>query len=341
MYSTKPNNRGYTVYKDYNDISSLEKPLIELAKAHVALRRHDSEAYEEARIGYKNYLIAKAEELHNATSEGSLESYDNIGIEEAVEAKFPAKQALGKAGLEAEAELMEEFAKTYGIINKASWFFPQMLAKISKEVYPVLNEAGTHYSTLALAKSMKSTPELYALLQIAIFPKRSIFMKSQTSAELKNYSSLVPLVLAAFKQYQKIPYSKWDKEALHLVVDPNLTKAMLVTELPEITREEVLADREDALRVKTGPKAGQLRPAETTYTMYFSRESQLYELPVLAKIMMCQTWCAHPNTRSTQMVLNPLQWDEVPVALVNTTVVPKPTYTFKRAVAIDDVPWAN
>jgi hypothetical protein len=49
--------------------------------------------------------------------------------------------------------------------------------------------------------------------------------------------------------------------------------------------------------------------------------SQIHSLPKLVQIMVCQTWCAHPNNRTQYMVLNPLDWDNLPEPLIQTSEI--------------------
>ena len=141
--------------------------------------------------------------------------------------------------------------------------------------------------------------------------------------------------MSGFKRLNNIPYSAWDREEIHGIVEPNLANAMLVTSLPEISREDVLAERETALTVKSGAKAGEVRPANSTYSLYFRADSPLAALPALARVMMCQTWCAHPSNRSDVMILNPLDWDDIPDPLVSTNVFTTSTPTNTTT----DIPW--
>lgn len=222
-----------------------------------------------------------------------------------------------RASQEPEA-LVTEFAKRYDLLANDQWFFPQMLATIAEEVSPTFLTSGKA-STEALYREMIATPRRYAYLQLATYSKRSQLVRAQLKSP--NYSALVPLVLAAFKQYHNLPYSRWDTASLGKVVEKNLADAMLLEELPEIRPEEILQDRAYGLMFKSGAKQGDLRPPETTYTLYLSKDSKMHQLPMLAKIMLCQTWCAHPSNRNNMMVLDPLNWDKMPSELVSQEVL--------------------
>ena len=189
---------------------------------------------------------------------------------------------------------VETFLKDYGIKYKSSWFFPQMLAKIA-ECTLQKNSSGLISAKMLYDNYLSKDPILYALLTLAQYPTRSHMIEIQTKEP--ELCSLVPLILAAFKKYKNINYSSWDKDEIHLVVEGELLKAMRCV-VPELTKEEILDARGVGLTIKTGVNAGGIRPATSTYNLYLPHSSPLYELPKLAKVMICQTWCAHPNTRN-------------------------------------------
>lgn len=342
MYSTKP--RNYTVYnaKLESSVESLAVPLKELATSHIKILAKHQNILNQERAKYRDYLEKKFLEQYNKTYESSYEG--DIDVEDQVLAKFPAEQEIGKAGEEEIEILLTDFAKKYGIVTKAHWFFPQMIALFAK-CSTQKNELGLYSGKKLFENYIRRDPTLYALWVIAMYPKRSIFMKSQVDPALRDFCSLVPLILAGFKKFHDIPYHSWDD--IEYIVEPNLAKAMLLNELPEITVEEVLEDRRQGLLVKSGAKVGEVRNPMTTYSIYIPHSSPMYGLPTLAKIMMCQTWCAHPSNRTKYMVLNPLSWDEVPEPLVTTEVFveePKPVEVknpWKNKVPeIEvDIPW--
>jgi len=42
----------------------------------------------------------------------------------------------------------------------------------------------------------------------------------------------------------------------------------------------------------------------------------LYGRPKLATIMEIQVWCAHPTLRHAGMILDPRDWDNIPIPLI-------------------------
>lgn len=145
---------------------------------------------------------------------------------------------------------------------------------------------------------------------------RSSYIKTQYKGDGRNYCSLVPLILYAFKLLHSIPYSQWDKATLPWAVNESLCNAMLC-EIPEVTREELLEIREMGLVFKTGQKAGTTRNPATTYRLTGINSTKIGGLPELAQTMLSQIWCAHPTNRTKYMVLDPHNWDQIPTPLVS------------------------
>lgn len=144
---------------------------------------------------------------------------------------------------------------------------------------------------------------------------RSSYIKTQYKGDGRNYCSLVPLIPYAFKLLHSIPYSKWDRSTLHMVVNESLCNSMLC-EVPETTKEELLEIREMGLVFKTGQKAGSTRNPATTYRLTGVNSTKIGGMPELAQTMLTQIWCAHPTNRTKYMVLDPHNWDSIPSPLV-------------------------
>jgi hypothetical protein len=129
--------------------------------------------------------------------------------------------------------------------------------------------------------------------------------------------------MSAFKKMHNIPYMKWDRTEIHGVTEASLAAAMLAEPI-EITTEEILESRAFALTPKSGKGVGVEKPVATTYSLYPRVGTPLHELPTLARIMYCQTWCAHPSNRTKYMVLNPSNWDDMPQPLISEQIFSSP-----------------
>lgn len=158
---------------------------------------------------------------------------------------------------------------------------------------------------------------LYLFLQ---YDHRSEWLQLQTKQPSVGFSALVPLQLLAFKQKFSIPYSSWPVTLIPKFVNPKLAKAMLC-EPNNISKDLILEMRSRGLVYRTGTKVGESRDPQATHKLYNLPLNEFSELPELAQVMLAQIWCAHPQTRHQNMILDPKNWDLVPEPLVNAEVL--------------------
>jgi hypothetical protein len=212
-----------------------------------------------------------------------------------------------------DGSLTETLKIHYKGLSNPSGYFEPLLANLvdkAKDNLPKTEE-GLIDAKALIEQYIAPSNELLALYWSFREPSRSAVVEDQRGNP--NYCSLVPVIPAAFKRYANINYSSWDMESLQFLIAPNLYEAMTVPEIPAMTPEEVLIEREEALRTAA---TGKMKPAASTYTLYPKRnESKLRGLPMLTRIMICQTWCAHPSTRTKYMILDPMNWDNMPQPL--------------------------
>ena len=213
---------------------------------------------------------------------------------------------------------VDSFISQHGLKLK-TWFYPQALAHVAKWRLS-RNESG-HFSGKNLVIDNCKNDEFNKGLYWILMSKHRAVVKQYVQAE---YCSMVPLVLSAFKKHCDTSYSSWDPEELHFVVDPKLLEAM-TTVPPTYSKDELLQFRVDGLVVGETSK---IRPGEaknpvTSYNLH-RLEKELSDgrvgmggLPPLVRMMLCQTWCAHPQNRNHYMILDPLNWDRVPEPLID------------------------
>lgn len=154
-----------------------------------------------------------------------------------------------------------------------------------------------------------------------ILPKKS----RQYSKEYSRYSTLVPLLLAAFKQYRGIPYSSWNwfDPKLNRLVESRLVETVTFPDYTEWTKEQLLEFRETAQTIKSGSAEGQKKSILATTSI--SGVPQLKSYPALARVMLCQVWLAHPSVRNEYMILDPRNLDSLPEPLVDSEVLIAPS----------------
>lgn len=237
--------------------------------------------------------------------------------------------------------VIDSWSETYGIKHKA-WVYPQILARV-KDWSVVRNETGLISAKNLLKTSVKHNPEHQGIYCFLMSNHR--YLTKQASVEGLPYCAFVPLILAAFKKYAAIPYSQWDRNEVSMVINPSLYEAATLKP-PHFSREELLELRAEGLRVKTGPKANTQRSPITTYGLHglpwelADGRAGMGQLPQLTRMMLCQTWCAHPSLRNEYMILDPDNWDELPDPLVSEHwEVPHAKTYEKPDLPVMKLPW--
>jgi hypothetical protein len=221
-----------------------------------------------------------------------------------------------KAGSEA---IYEYFLKPYHIKQWGVKILDQIVQEFSRHRLNAQGAEGTISGLQYLKDNIDpKLPRIMGIYRFLMLDKRSEYLQKQNTGEAKKYSSLVPLILYAHKLYNNTPYSQWERESLHRVVNPLLAEAML-TQVPELTQARLLELREIGLQ-----QAGKTRPANTSYNLNGLKNTELGHCNNLVKTMMCQTWVAHPQNRTKYMVLDPLVWDRMPPPIVSTSIFREP-----------------
>lgn len=221
---------------------------------------------------------------------------------------------------------VEECAKP--LMLHQPWILPQIQAHIANNWKP--QRVGELYCARATMVEMSKQADLWtkglylALQQL----KRSTWVYKQASLEGSHYCALVPLILSSYKKYLNIPYQQWNREHLQLLVDKPLVEAMLC-EPPQLSVVELLEIRELGLTTKSGKNVGKVANPLTTWRLHGIQQTQLGEIPVLAQTMLTQIWCAHPQWRNDNMVLDPIMWDLMPQQLLTHEVLVEPPQVLK------------
>jgi hypothetical protein len=221
-----------------------------------------------------------------------------------------------KAGGEA---LGEYFIKPYHIKSWGLRLLDQIVAEFSKHKLNALGSNGTISGLQYLKDNLNPKSERdMGIYRFLMMDKRSDYLDKMGSGDAKKYCTLVPLILYAHKLYNSVDYSQWERESLHFVVNESLCESML-TETPQLSTERLLALRNIGLM-----QAGKPRSPSTTYSLYRLGDTELSDCPGLVKIMLCQTWAAHPSNRTKYMILDPMNWDKMPVPLIDPGIFKTP-----------------
>ena len=237
------------------------------------------------------------------------------------------------------SEITNSFASNYAL-NKKEWFIPQAQARLAE--LPLLKDEFGLFSPRELFSAIRSDASLLGIFCLFMFADRSKILVGKQYVNTE-HCLLVPLVLAAFKRYQNINYSKWPRKGnLGLLVPKNLTDLMLYT--PVEHEEDPRPWRSEMSKA-----------VRTSYSANWPLKHPLKgdaNVPVLYKFIYAQLWAAHPGNRSPYMILDCLDWDNMPAPIVESEVfrpAPKDIVwpSSKKAIIVwppskktsSDVPW--
>jgi hypothetical protein len=224
------------------------------------------------------------------------------------------------------------------------WMLTQMVAFFGS-LEATYNQEGLIDPKAFMIKNFGTDKWRIGMWKVVHKLRRSALVKSQSTAEYANYSTMVPLIMSGLKKHQDIPYSRWSKENLHLVMEPSLLEAATCVVPSDITTEHILEARETGLTVKGGPNAGKVNNPITTWRLMGIQHTSLQGLPVLTQTMLAQIWVCHPSLRSKYMILDPMDWDNIPDSIIPTDAKmfhssndTKTSRTTKKSEVVD-VPW--
>lgn len=325
----------------YNDAADL---------AEATLEAENRQKYEQ----YIQRLEQEWSDLHEAPYEG------NFSDEVPYQPHPDLAKVRRRAGFEA---IAEEFIPRYKLDTIAqTWVMPQIISYISRkpvilaEVLEPSQEdvdnteatANTPATVKGKISGIKMLDHIFdrnsewdlGLYRFLMMDQRSKYLQTQYKGEGKQFCSLVPLILYAFKLNHGIKYMQWSRRTLSYVVNDALCQAMLCEVPKDLTREEILEAREQGLIYKSGSKAGTSRNPETTYKLYDTKGTRLHGLPELAKTMLAQIWCAHPKNRTKYMVLDPTNWDYIPAPLISEDIFKtQESYVPSTKPSVKKLPW--
>lgn len=147
----------------------------------------------------------------------------------------------------------------------------------------------------------------------------------QSNPQVVSYSGLVPLILAAHKQLNDIPYNSWSIKGLHNLVNTDLLNIMsLKGTFPEFSTSELLKIRNAGLTPNSGKTQGIMKNPISSYALVGTANRgipiEFIKLPKLAQTILTQIWVAYPTIRTNLMILDLNDWDNIPEPLENSNV---------------------
>lgn len=296
---------------------------------------YDNIIWENARIAYNKAaaaakLLAEEEHLsiYNARIEQLEREYDGgeSGAHEGnfsdshpmpVINKYWLEDKMDKAG---QLGVRTDFVDTYGLIEYPHVFMPQIITMLARMTLK-RNENGL-ISGLQFRNDNFTTPTLKGLYWFLMLDARSSYLKTQYKGTNKEYCALVPTIMYAHKLVHGVKYSEWDPREISYVVNGQLAEAMCYEHEP-FTADQLLYERKEGLTIRSGNNEGSQWSPVWKHRLSGPqlKEGILKDAPYLAQVMLTQIWCAHPENRSAYMILDPMNWDRVPPALISKDVI--------------------
>ena len=159
---------------------------------------------------------------------------------------------------------------------------------------------------------------------------RSVLMKS-ASTKNPTYGSLTPMLLYAHKLHHNVKYEEWDKKdpGIHVALGKALSPILEIDHHPKWTKDlsQLNQIRREYSIYKSGKKKGTICPYHgykgTKLSIPLDDDENLCDFveknttyPIIVSSIYLQLWIAHSSLRVPGvMILDPLDWDNVPKAL--------------------------
>jgi hypothetical protein len=211
-----------------------------------------------------------------------------------------------------------------------SWLLPQLVAAFG--AWKLVLADGVPDVRATLKHNCEHDQEAQAMWRLSRIPRTCLLTRQVAIPE---YAVLTPLILAGFKRMQGVQYESWKTcENLDYVLEPRLLEAVNVV-CPDLGSERLLEIRQQGLMTRSGKSAGQLKNAETTWSLNGISDTELGHLPKLTQSILAQIWLAHPVHRSNLMILDPQNWDRMPEPLIAPTIF---TQSVKESTALAETP---
>lgn len=239
-------------------------------------------------------------------------------------------------------EVLEAWMASEQVSSKLSWLPHQLFAYFG--AWTAIKRGDLYSPQATFEHNVVRAKDRFALGSVLLAKApRSLWFKDAPKG-FQQYKSpinpLVPIILAAFKCYQGIPYEAWDKSEIGIFVDAEI-EGLVGCKVPDLSNSEILALRNTAMMVKSGARAGKSNNPATSASLYHLQDTAIAHLPKLVKHMVLQTWAAHPQHRDPYAILDPENWDRMPEPLTgNDIFVPEQKITFKTTASATQDNWS-
>ena len=217
-------------------------------------------------------------------------------------------------------EVFETWATQMELSHLHGWLLPQLVAHFGTWT---LVYDGDQIDCLRTIKQNCNDPKQRAFYTLSRI-KRSVLVPSQTKAP--DYATLTPLILMGQKRMKGVNYESWrTAKDLSWILEPRLHEALLlepltIAECCSLGSDRLTQIRDQGLLARTGAKAGQLKPAKSTWSLTGIQDTEIGHLPKITQTMLTQCWLAHPESRTPYMILDLQNWDAMPKPLVTNDI---------------------
>ena len=241
---------------------------------------------------------------------------------------------------------LEEFCTTEKLSHHHTWLLPQMVAHFGSWTLAKTPD-GKIDILVTLKQNVGTDPQLQGIWKLSRV-KRSLLIPVMSKSP--EYGTLTPLVLMGLKRMQGVGYESWKGlPNLEYVLEPRLLEAVDLSSedlqlIGGLGSNRLLELRDQGLLQRSGAKAGQMKKPESTWTLTSMQGTEIAHLPKLTQTMLTQIWLAHPSLRTPYMILDPLNWDNLPNPLLTPEIFrpPEPEVKPKKQKAepiVDKLPW--
>jgi len=240
-------------------------------------------------------------------------------------------------------ESFEAWAESMELSHLAPWLLPQLVAWFGgwKLIF-----SDDRIDCLATIKHNCPDPQSRAFYTLSRI-KRSVLVQNQTKSP--DYATLTPLILMGQKRMAGVNYESWrTAKDLSWMLEPRLAEAVMINhevleQVNSLGSDRLVEIRNQGLLARTGVKAGQMKPAKSTWSLTGIQDTELGSLPKLTQTILTQCWLAHPESRTPYMLLDLNDWDAMPKPLVTNDifkVVQKQEPTKKQTKELANImPW--
>lgn len=242
-------------------------------------------------------------------------------------------------------ENFDAWATSVELSHLATWLLPQLVAWYGS--WTLVKTAEGQIDCLATIKQNCPDPQSRAFYTLSRI-KRSTLVASQTKSP--DYATLTPLILMGLKRMGGVSYESWrTAKDLSWILEPRLYEATMLDPQTialccNLGSERLIAIRDQGLLARTGLKAGQMKPAKSTWSLTGIQDTELGSLPKLTQTILTQCWLAHPESRTPYMLLDLQNWDSMPQPLMTNDIfkaVPNPPQLKKQNLKekAEVMPW--